>query len=588
MVEISRARDYPRRPVGRSERFSLSVRAVGSAGVVLSFALPVLGQPASGAPPPGTVAALPAGAAPKPVPPPPPPSDEATGNEFKPRFVLEDGRAPVLQPDPDALRIQIHGEYQIRGTLLSDLPLAEFGSDPSTTSLGQTARLYHWLRITPRLSFRDKLNVVGQIDVPRGLLGGQLTHHVDSADMPYDEHMPIELHPRWLYLEYLSPIGLFRVGQQPSHWGMGILANDGDHPSLFGDYYRGAIVERVLFATKPAGIDSPFSLALAGDLVFRDPNAELSDGDKAFEGVLAAFYQDKRDNMLGFYGVYRYQRRTQSDLTARAFDETLKVWVLDSSGRFNARIPGVQGHVFGEYEVAYELGDTSYLRTLSQAAGHEREDIRALGAALRFGAATTTGQGDDRWGDFVASLEWGWAQGDANPYDGVSHRFRFDPNHNVGLILFDEVLNWKTARAANIASDPGLTQRPAPGVDLLPSNGAIFGATYLNPTVVIRPVRPLDLKLGAVIAESTADFVDPVAVSVKGRYQNYDGGDPKSHDLGIELDGGFEYRLALDFDMTLALGAQGGAFFPGNAFADASGHKMSNQYLAVGRLGLQF
>jgi len=303
---------------------------------------------------------------------------------------------------------------------------------------------------------------------------------------------------------------------------------------------------------------------------------------------LAAFYGDEHDNTIGFYGVYRHQQREAESLPGITFDETLKVWVFDSAGKFNAKIPGVQGHVFGEYEIAYLLGDTSYVRTLTQAANNEREDIRALGAALRLGAVTTTGSGNDRYGDFAATLEWGWAQGDADPNDGVNHRFRFDPNHNVGLILFDEVLNWKTARAASIAEDNGLLARPAAGSDLLPSNGSVFGATYLYPTVVVRPVRQLDLKLGAVIAQTTADFVDPVRVATGGEYVNYDGGDAKSHDLGVELDGGFEYRLPLDYDMTLQLGAQGGVCFPGNAFADGSGQKIDNQYLGVARFGIQY
>ncbi len=227
-------------------------------------------------------------------------------------------------------------------------------------------RLVHWLRITPRLQFRDKLQVVGQLDVPRGFIAGQTTRHVQAAEHPMDKRQPLELAPRWLYLDWMSPVGLVRVGQQPSHWGMGILANDGDHPTLFGDYRDGSIVERVLFATRPGGKDSPFNVALAGDLVFKDPNADLVDGDRAFEGVLAAFYQDSDDNMLGLYGVYRDQRRDTDAPLAQAFDEKLQVWVMDSAGRFNAKIPGARGHVFGGYEVAYVLGKTNYVRTLTQ------------------------------------------------------------------------------------------------------------------------------------------------------------------------------------------------------------------------------
>ncbi len=530
-------------------------------------------------------AAAPAEGRPVP-PPPPPPSDEAAGTGFKPAFVLDTGRTPLSPPDPEKLRFQVHGQYQFRVMGLSDLPLTPFGLVPDTDHLGQTTRVLHWLRITPRLTVGRKIAVTGQIDVPYGFFAGQETSHVDAAETPYNVRQPLHIAPRWLYLDWMNPVGLVRVGQQPSHWGMGIIANDGDHPRTFGDYHGGSIVERVLLGVRPAGNDSPFNVAVAGDLVFKDPNADLVDGDHAFQGVLAAFYQNRNDNMLGFYGVYRHQTRDAAGLTD--FTEKLDVWALDSAGHFNAKIPGSQGHVFGEYEVAYLFGRTNFVRTVQQTTNNEDESLRQLGAATRLGAVLTAGKGDERWGSFVGSLEWGWASGDADPNDGTTKRFTFDPNHTVGLILFNEVMAWKTARAASIAQDPALVARPNPGTDLVPSNGGVFGATYLYPTVIVRPVRQLDLKAGAVIAQSTADFVDPVQVGTTGRFRNYNGGSATSHDLGLELDTGVEYRLALDNDMTLQLGAQGGMFFPGGAFTDAAGNKMANQYIGVGRLGLQY
>jgi hypothetical protein len=577
----SRPAHYPRRPVRRTAR--ISVFHALALVCQLGLARELGAQP--GAAPPLAAGTEPSRALP---PPPPPPSDEVAGTGFKRRFVLTTGRVAPEEPDAELLRINLHGEYQLRAAVLSDLPLAAFRGDPSTASLGQEYRVYHWLRITPRVMFRDSFELVGQIDVPRGFFLGNKTVFVDSADEPLDDRNPLEADPRWLYLQYNSPIGVFRLGQQPSHWGLGILANDGDHPSLFGDYSGGARVERLMFATRPAGKDSPFTVAVAGDLVFKDMAADLRDDEIALQGVLAAYYADRRDNLLGFYGVYRHQERDAESLPGRAFDETLDLVALDSAGRVNARIPGTSGHVFGEYEVAYLLGSTNLVRTLEQTRNDEREDIRALGAVTRFGAVLTSGTGDERWGRLVAQLEWGWATGDANPYDGVQRRFRFDPNYNVGLILFDEVLAWKTARAANTASDPGLALRPNPGADQLPSNGGIFGATYLYPTLVVRPVPELDLKVAALIAQTTADFVDPAIVGIRGRFRNYDGGDSRSHDLGVELDGGVEYRLPLDYGLTLELGGQAGIFFPGNAFVDAQGERLPTQYLAMLRLGLQY
>ena len=207
---------------------------------------------------------------------------------------------------------------------------------------------------------------------------------------------------------------------------------------------------------------------------------------------------------------------------------------------------------------------------------------------VRFGAVATSGSAEREWAHFVGMLEWGWASGDADPYDGTYRRFDFNPNHNVGLILFDEVLAWKTARSASLAQDPALVGRPVPGSRLLPSNGAVFAATYVYPTFIYRPVRQFDLKLAALVAQATADLVDPMLLATDGIFRNYDSGSPTGHDLGLELDSGIEYRLALPNGITWQFGAQGGLFFPGNAFADAGGARMGAQYLGVGRLGLLY
>jgi hypothetical protein len=75
---------------------------------------------------------------------------------------------------------------------------------------------------------------------------------------------------------------------------------------------------------------------------------------------------------------------------------------------------------------------------------------------------------------------------------------------------------------------------------------------------------------------------------VNGRFASHYGGGGRRHDLGVEIDGGFEARIELDYDMTLQLGAQGGVLFPGHALDDAFGGGLANQYVGMGRLGFQF
>jgi hypothetical protein len=464
--------------------------------------------------------------------------------------------------------------------------------------LGQNKYLYHWLRLRGRIAFRDDLALVGEIDVPRGLVVGDTTQFVERSRDPLDDYNWYDVHPRQLYLEYRSPIGLFRIGQQTSYWGLGILANDGDHPQMFGDTIRGAIAERLLFATTPMGRDTPLVIAVAGDVIFEDNTADLmgnspeqDTGDIAAQAVLAVQYRTDFAE-IGLYGVYRHQEREMLSVL-QPFDESLDVGVIDLAGKLRGEVPGTDGYAYLQGEVATIFGRTSYVRSsvVNQASPNqeiEDESILSLGASAIFGFVHTRTDEDERWGDFVHELAFGWASGDADPFDGETHRFTFDTSHNVGLVLFDHVLQWKTARSATIAQDPRVTNRPPPGIQFLPSNGGVFGATYLNPRFIFRPVRQVDVKLGFLWAQATSDVVDPYQAGALGTSANYDGGDPKHRDLGVEIDVGADVRVPLERTVTLELGAEGGVLFPGHAFDDEDGNTFPEQLVLNTKLGLQF
>ena len=524
---------------------------------------------------------------------PAPAAPAAPDQGFLERFVLDSGRLAFLPPDPGGLRFSFHGEYQLRFQGQSTLPLEPPIGQPLVNRLGQNQFLYHWLRVGARFDIFDRLSLIVQIDAPRGMIAGQTTQAVDAARDSFAEAKWYEIHPRYLYLEYRSPIGVFRLGQQGSHWGMGILANDGDHATLFGDHRRGSLVERVAYATTPLGKGTPLFVAVGADVVFQDATADLLSGDRAFQGFAAVGWKAEHAE-IALYGVGRHQERNgQAVDQYTPFVESLTVGVLDLAGRFDAPIPGLAAFVYGEMEAAAVFGSTSYVRgaylnNVDPTGPRPAELVRTYGGAATLGAVATSGEGKDRFGRLVAEIEVGYASGDANPTDGVTKRFTFDENHHVGLVLFDHVLRWKTARAATIAQDPALVARAAPGLEYLPSNGGVFGAQYINPRLVVRPRRWLDLKAGAVIAQTTADFVDPYHFVALGNARNYDGGDPRLHDLGVELDLGAAARITLDPSATLQIGAEGGVLFPGHAFDDASGNTLPTQAVGTLQLGLQF
>jgi hypothetical protein len=511
-----------------------------------------------------------------------------------------------VQPlEKGVIRFQIHGEYELRYEHLSTLPLDASATvmiaKPGTTTdpLGQNNFVSQWLRVTPVFQVSDKLEVVGQIDVVTGVVFGDLAHDTSADQTPRDSRDGFtNIQPRWLYVDYHSPVGLFRVGQQPNHWGMGIVANDGDHASPFGDYRYGDIEESVLFATKPGGARSPVTIAAAADVVYRDQYAILVDGDHAFQGILAGWVGDET-NQVGLYGVYRNQTHPQtSDSSLYPYDERIDVGIVDAAGRFAQPVPGnPRAFVFGAAEAATVFGSTNAQRTAAQALSGSATKVEQYGGAVSLGVVHVAHKNEPPkgavmkdFGDVVAQVEVGYASGDSNPYGDVERRFTFNPDHKVGLLLFDEVMRWQTARAATAAMNPQLANasRPPPGSDLLPSNGGVFGAQYVNPTVLVRPLRWLDLKAGVVVAQATADVVDPYRLATQGAYVNYEGGDPKRHDLGVELDGGFETRFRLDYGMRVMLGGQAGVLFPGGALADANGQTIPTQWVAIGRAGFLF
>lgn len=529
-------------------------------------------------------------------------------------LVLTTGRVRFPEPDPRGVNLGLHGEYQLRVLGATDLrldpPIRE--RTPEAAELGQNVRVEHWLRLRGRFDFEDHLSVVVEADLPRGFVAGDDTRYVTAARDPFDDPAPITLYGRQLYLQANTPIGVFRAGHQTSGWGMGLVANDGDTPQMFGDYRRGDIVERLLFATKPAGRDHPFVIAIAGDLVFEDDTADLVDGpDRAMQGVLALAWRDDSFD-LGVYGVVRHHERDRTAaFPSPAFTESLTVGVVDVAGGFHADVPGAQGIVYGQAEGALVVGETDFVRTNwigevdPGVARNLKEDVVQMGGAVKLGfvhlshpASDTTlpngailpppGGGGPAWGDVVAEVELGWASGDADPGDGTSKRFVFDANHNVGLVLFDHVLAWKSARAATNAQDPRIVGRAPPGIDLLPSDGGVFGATYLNPRVIGRPERWWDLKLGVVVAQATSDVVDPYRFGALGSARNWDGGDPEARDLGVELDAGTEVRIPVGREVVAQLGAEGGVLFPGGAFDDAVGNRLPVQALGQARVGLQF
>ncbi|HYD47270.1 MAG TPA: hypothetical protein VEB21_02925, partial [Terriglobales bacterium] len=164
--------------------------------------------------------------------------------------------------------------------------------------------------------------------------------------------------------------------------------------------------------------------------------------------------------------------------------------------------------------------------------------------------------------------------GDQNFDDDEQNAFRVDPNFEFGLLLFRHVLAAQTGRAPITAGDPELIGRPVPDLDRIPTRGGPTNTIAFFPRGWIRTQDGLEVYGGPLFAFSEVDNADPFNSRLEGgEPHNFLGGNPGPF-YGVELDAGLRYRTLL-FGTELTMGLEGGVLFPGNAFRQLDGTRMT-------------
>lgn len=462
---------------------------------------------------------------------------------------------------------KLSAEYRLLGLGLTDLPVDETG-----TLYGQKRWVEERLRVLGEIGLpaRDLRFELG-VDLFSGQLAGDITsvgaatghllwprHHLDAFR---------RFEPRRAMVAWRTPVGELRVGHMTSNWGLGILANSGEHLLEFDDQRLGDLVERVAFATMP--LENLFT-ALAFDVVYRDPNASLIDGDLGFNVIGSVFYRTSR-SFLGFYGVYRHQRDRDGD--------TIDVGVFDVAGSITRKLgrTGLVGTI--GFEGVLFAGSTSRLRLDLQPEG---VDVLAAGGAVR----ASVEHEPTRLG---FTFEVGLASGDNDRGDATARAFTFHPDYRVGLVLFPEVLGAFSARAADRLGDRARVGTPPSGAENLPTNSGVQNAVYVWPRVFFRPLSDLILRAGLLYARAVADVIDPfLTFRAGGVNRNFFDGPADRRDLGLEVQLGVRYSRTLIDTLRIHLGFEWGHLFPGDAFSSPSGVRMGDVDRFIGRLMLEW
>ncbi len=436
------------------------------------------------------------------------------------------------------------------------------------------------MRLSPSLKIGDRIRVGIEADFLTGLnFGDKPSQDFRFADIPRNNQDGIEkVDFRQLYLEWHTPYGLLKAGQMTSVWGMGIMANGGEDTNLFGDSYYGDLVDRIEFITKPlklfsnSSIADRFYIALGADFVYRDDLGSVLEGDKAYEGILASLYRSDVFS-AGFYIAYRNQKDNQGNgryevLEGTGYDIYLK-------GDF----PVTENLNFLlETEGVLLSGRTTILRTYDY-----RNGVKVLAG----GAAGRTGFKCKKTG-ITGIFEAGIASGDGDMNDGTLYQYKFDPDYNAGLILFEEVLNALSAFSAERAGNLDIVGGPPPGTPLLPTNGSVSNAYYFFPKISFEGIENLEINLGLLFARAVKDIIDPYLTFEDGGVaRTFLDTPPVSRDLGFEIDLGSQYTYRVREIFKLLLGVEFAEFYPGKFFTDINSERIEPIYKFQGRITIK-
>lgn len=266
---------------------------------------------------------------------------------------------------------------------------------------------------------------------------------------------------RRVWAEILTPIGKFKLGRQPSHWGLGIFQNDG--ASSQGDF--GDSSDRILFLTQfPFEDGGALTGGLLWDIAFEaqfDPaqqglGGQIRDNGQDLHQYATILLYEAPDYAVGAFSGIR--RRGGSNSTAfmtatnpQGFsvgagrDGDTLLYFFDLFGKYSWEeysfaLEGV--YIGGKVSTALAINAIPFSgcgSTASPATGTRcilqlppDQDAQMIMAALEV-------SGVYDWGG-----EWefksGFAGGDENPLSTKVTQFGFRPDYDIALLMFDTPL----------------------------------------------------------------------------------------------------------------------------------------------------
>jgi hypothetical protein len=309
----------------------------------------------------------------------------------------------------------------------------------------------------------------------------------------------------------------FQSGVTTSHWGLGLVSNDGNHDKNFSRTDYGDRVYRTSVYGMP--VDN-IIIMLGGDWVLEDDIGGFTDGQDAYQGLgsVQLISSDKNDAM-GLLAVYRHQTKDERVLKGTFIDFYAKT--LQHMGPME---------LYAATEIAYLHGDHGQVANRNNPEGLK---VRSYGGV---------GELEMRHRHGIVGLNAGFASGDANSSDDVYSAFSFDRDYNAGSVLFDFHQAAREVAEYDLLTDPEHSGTPPDGIEFAVTEGTIRQAMFLQPSLTITKLKSVDIAVGSVFAWSTTPIRAPFV-----SYRN--GGADLNH-LGQATDG---YKLGTELNWAVTL-----------------------------------
>lgn len=483
---------------------------------------------------------------------------------------------------PDNWKFSLDGYYRLRGYTFGNLY-------PGQVKPGNY--FSNRIRIQPGLNFEDRAKFFMMFDMMDGVISGDNQSLATTAlfagdpsftDIGGTDTLPIALKRAWM--EFKVPIGLVRAGRQPSTWGMGLLANDGNgFDDSFGENKYGSTYDRIIFATRPisvaqtiAGVKDkgiPLIFAIGVDRLVEDPLIQYygytCDPESTTDDPRCTADEDH-----GYTEARDPANRTNAWWVDTQDDVYEMVYVLTYRGEGvalpNGTVGDLIGGVYAVNRIQQETDSNilimdAYAKVEVSKFYFEGEALTIQGktSAIALAGAENTEEGASPlykeaniWGyvlrsgyqshKFSAIFEHGYASGDDNIADANFTGRPLHPDYNVGLLLYEEILSRTTAEVWG------------EGAKSLWSSGGVYNSRYVFPLISYRPIEKWELSTAFLAAWPDKPDASRIRCSVNDPVP--EGQDPErwkdrcsatSDMLGYEIDAAVKHRFHDHINFTM-------------------------------------